>query len=299
MWTYPSTIACTVAIYWLFRGFERWGVSSTWAITINYGVAAALGWTMAGGMPSLEQSLNAPWMPAVALMGLAFYPLFRLTARCTQSLGVSVASIATKLSMAIPIVAFTLADGLGNTHWGQWAGVALAFPAVILASSQRDQHTSEADAPTHTRTWWRSLHWMPMVMFAGSGAIDTVFGWFAQSESLNDPAMQFAFASVPFSLGAVVGLLDLLRQRAALPRRRDLLGGSALGVVNFGSLYFLLLAYDANLLDRAMVVPTLNLSVIVLATLGGMWLFRDRMDASTRWGVALAGASIALTMLFA
>lgn len=299
MWTYPTTIACTVAIYWLFRGFERWGVSTTWAITLNYGVAAALGWTMAGGMPSLEQSLKAPWMPAVGLMGLAFYPLFRLTARCTQTLGVSVASIATKLSMAIPIVAFTLVDGLGSTRWGQWAGVALAFPAVVLASSQRDQHDSDTGSPTHTPTWWRSLHWMPLVMFAGSGAIDTVFGWFAQSESLNDPAMKYAFAAVPFSLGAAVGLIDLFRQRASLPCRKDLLGGGALGMVNFGSLYFLLLAYDTNLLDRAMVVPTLNLSVIVLATVGGMWLFRDRLDASTRWGVALAGASIALTMLFA
>jgi len=299
MWTYPTTIACTVAIYWLFRGFERWGVSTTWAITLNYGVAAALGWTMAGGMPSLEQSLNAPWMPAVGLMGLAFYPLFRLTARCTQTLGVSVASIATKLSMAIPIVAFTLVDGLGSTHWGQWAGVALAFPAVVLASLQRDQHDSEAGSPTHTRPWWRSLHWMPLVMFAGSGAIDTVFGWFAQSESLDDPAMKYAFAAVPFSLGAAVGLIDLFRQRASRPRRKDLLGGGALGMVNFGSLYFLLLAYDTHLLDRAMVVPTLNLSVIVLATVGGMWLFRDRLDASTQWGVALAGASIALTMLFA
>ena len=53
------------------------------------------------------------------------------------------------------------------------------------------------------------------------------------------------------------------------------------------------------LMDRAMVVPVLNLSVIVVATIGGMWIFGDRLDRQARWGVALATASIGLMMLFA
>ena len=77
------------------------------------------------------------------------------------------------------------------------------------------------------------------------------------------------------------------------------MGGLALGLVNFGSLYVLLLAYDAMLMARAMVVPVLNLSVIVVATIGGMWIFGDRLDRQARWGVALATASIGLMMLFA
>ena len=67
---------------------------------------------------------------------------------------------------------------------------------------------------------------------------------------------------------------------------------------NFASLYFLLLAFDADLLARAMVIPLLNLSVIVLATVAGVVLLNDRPNQKARWGVALASASIGLMMLF-
>jgi len=75
------------------------------------------------------------------------------------------------------------------------------------------------------------------------------------------------------------------------------LGGLLLGVTNFGSLYFLLLAFDSGMFERAMVVPLLNLSVIVLATVGGIYLLQDIPNQKARWGVALATASIGLMML--
>lgn len=296
MWTFLSTIACTVAIYWLFRGFGRWRIHTSWAITINYFVAAALGWSMSGGLPSMAQAASTPWLPVVIVMGLCFYPLFRLTAHCTQTLGVTVASIATKLSMAIPIVMFSLADGWHHAHWGQWLGVFLAFPAVILASLS--QPSSEKETPNSKR-WWKALHWMPLVMFAGSGSIDTVFGWFSGHETLVSSDMKFVFSAIPFTLGAFVGGLDLKRTKAPMIAWRDVVGGVVLGTVNFGSLFFLLLAYDANLMGRAMVVPTLNLSVILLATLGGLWMFGDPLDKAARWGVGLSALAIGLMMLFA
>ncbi|MGB2231234.1 MAG: hypothetical protein ACPH1A_08325, partial [Flavobacteriales bacterium] len=87
------TIATTVTIYLLFAGFGRWGVQTSWAITLNYFVAAGLGWTLAGGMPAMEDAMAAPWIWPLAGLGLAFYPLFRLTAKCSQELGVSVATV--------------------------------------------------------------------------------------------------------------------------------------------------------------------------------------------------------------
>jgi hypothetical protein len=107
------------------------------------------------------------------------------------------------------------------------------------------------------------------------------------------------FSAIPFTLGAFVGGLDLKRTKAPMIAWRDVVGGVVLGTVNFGSLFFLLLAYDANLMGRAMVVPTLNLSVILLATLGGLWMFGDPLDKAARWGVGLSALAIGLMMLFA
>ena len=103
-------------------------------------------------------------------------------------------------------------------------------------------------------------------MFLGSGCIDLIFGWYSTHPSLEPEGMQMAFASVPFTLGGLVGLSHQLKLGHGWPNARDCFGGLLLGVTNFASLYFLLLAFDAQVLERAMVIPMLNLSVIVLAT---------------------------------
>ena len=291
MLTFLATILSTVCIYMLFAGFTRWGIRTAWAITINYFVAAGLGWTMAGGTEAMVAAWQAPWIFPLACIGALFYPLFRLTATCSQELGVSVASIATKLSMAIPVLALALADGIHGIAWGQWLGVALAFPAVYLSTRSKD-----ADETTHGSS---SLWWMPVVMFLGSGCIDLIFGWYSTHPSLEPEGMQMAFASVPFTLGGLVGLSHQLKLGHGWPNARDCFGGLLLGVTNFASLYFLLLAFDAQVLERAMVIPMLNLSVIVLATLGGVLLLNDRPNQQARWGVVLAMAAIGLMMAFA
>ena len=293
MLTFLATILSTVFIYLLFASFNRWGIRSAWAITVNYFVAAGLGWTLAGGTEAMLTSVQSDWIWPLALIGIFFYPLFRLTATCSQELGISVATIATKLSMAIPVLVLALADGVQDIGWGQWLGLSLAFPAVWLSAKAGDSEATQGHASTPSALWW-----MPVVMFVGSGCIDLVFGWYSKDASLDAPGMQMAFASVPFTLGGVVGLAHQIRLGHGLPKQRDVIGGLLLGVTNFASLYFLLLAFDADLLARAMVIPLLNLSVIVLATVAGVVLLNDRPNQKARWGVAMAIASIGLMMLF-
>ena len=293
MLTFAATILSTVLIFLLFPSFKRWGIRTAWAITVNYFVAAGLGWTLAGGTSAAIQSLHAEWILPLSLIGVFFYPLFRLTATCTQELGISVASIATKLSMAIPVLVLALADGIANIHWGQWLGLAMAFPAVWLSAKSSEHVASERHADNKKSMWW-----IPVVMFVGSGCIDLVFGWFSTDPSLDARGMPMAFASVPFTLGGIIGLAHQIQLGHGWPRRRDLIGGLLLGITNFGSLYFLLLAFDAAMMERAMVIPLLNLSVIVLATVAGMVLLNDKPNQQARWGVVLATASIGLMMLF-
>ena len=293
MWTFAATILSTVFIYLLFPSFKRWGVQTSWAITINYFVAATLGWTLAGGTEALIRATSASWILPLSALGVLFYPLFRLTARCSQELGVSVATIASKLSMAIPVLVLAFVDGMDGITWGQWVGMALAFPAVWLSASSGNDREEDLPSASPQQNLW----WIPVTMFLGSGCIDLMFGWFSTDPSLDQPGMQMAFASVPFTLGGMVGLADQIRRGQGLPKRRDLLGGLTLGVTNFASLYFLLLAFDSGMFERAMVVPLLNLSVIVLATVGGIYLLKDIPNQKARWGVVLATASIGLMML--
>ena len=68
------TIATTVTIYLLFAGFGRWGVQTSWAITLNYFVAAGLGWTLAGGMPAMGDALGSSMDLASCGIGAGLLP---------------------------------------------------------------------------------------------------------------------------------------------------------------------------------------------------------------------------------
>ena len=230
----------------------------------------------------------APWIGPLAALGLAFYPLFRLTAKCSQELGVSVATVSTKLSMAIPVLVFALHDGWSDLGLGQWLGLALAFPAVWLSAMDGATRTHRPRSPEHGLDAGGHV--------PGAGTIDTMFGWYTDDPTMDAPGMQMAFASVPFTLGGVVGLMDQWRSKTSRPQRKDILAGTVLGVVNFGSLFFLLRVFDGGLIQRSMVVPTLNLSVIVLATLVGVLAFKDIPGKKARWGVALAALAIGAMM---
>ena len=158
MLTFLATILSTVCIYMLFAGFKRWGIRTAWAITINYFVAAGLGWTMAGGTEAMVAAWQAPWILPLACIGALFYPLFRLTATCSQELGVSVASIATKLSMAIPVLALALADGIHGIACGQWLGRHLDRCTSYLFGGRRNPH------------WSRRPRWRRHVRRAAAGS---------------------------------------------------------------------------------------------------------------------------------
>ena len=124
--------------------------------------------------------------------------------------------------------------------------------------------------------------WIPVIMFFGGSCIDLMFGWYAEHPTLQLQACD-GICLRPLYVGRCGQLADQFRSKRGFPRR-DVLGGLLLGVTNFGSLYFLLLAFDSGLFPRAMVVPLLNLSVIVLATLGGVMLLKDIPNHKARWG---------------
>ena len=79
---------------------------------LNYGVAAALGWVLCGGSALFTRVQSEPWVWVALGLGLLFIYLFQLIARTTQALGLTVTSIASKLSMVLPVALF-----LASTRW--------------------------------------------------------------------------------------------------------------------------------------------------------------------------------------
>tara|TARA_Y100000589_G_C27193667_1_gene645817 strand:+ start:1225 stop:2088 length:864 start_codon:yes stop_codon:yes gene_type:complete len=275
-------ILSTGGIFLSFRYFKNFGVNTPMAIVINYFVATCLGWSLAGGVPAIYEAVEAPWFSTTVIMGAGFLFLFNMIAYCTRELGVAVASISTKLSLIIPATVFILIDPSDNLSIEKICAFILAIVAIFLSSIG----TSNSKVVDQTRS--SLLLAVPAIIFLGSGGIDLVFG-------LNSDANPLIFTSVPFTVAFIMGLLARIIPKHRYPiSTKDLIGGIVLGVTNFGSLYYLLGAYENSGLDKSAVIPSLNIGVIIFSTLVAVALFKEKPSTKTSWGLVLGLISISV-----
>ena len=282
-------ILCTGGVFLTFRAFEKWGVNRFSAIVINYGVASLLGWTLAGGIPAMKTAYEMPWFYLTMVMGLGFLFLFNIMAKCTAELGVAVSSIASKLSLVIPIAVFLIIDPSDILTPRKLIALSLAVLAILLSSLGDDsKHLS------HSK--WAFL--LPLVIFFGSGAIDLVFAWFSNPEHIPTTEHAIAFTSVPFTIAFITGAaIGIYKPNITLPSRNDLFAGVFLGVVNFGSLFFLIGAYSTPDVDKSILIQGVNLGVVLFSTLAAVAIYKDRPSKITWSGLALGCLSIVILMI--
>ena len=277
-------ILSTGGIFLVFRYFKYFDVNTPMAIVINYAVAAGMGWSIAGGFEAMKQATSEPWFVTTALMGAGFLYLFNLIALCTRELGVAVASVSTKLSLIIPATVFILIDPNDNLSIEKLAAFALSIVAIVLSSLGKVEISKNRN---------RLLLIVPAIIFLGSGAIDLVIG-------LNSNANPLVFTSVPFSVAFAIGLvIRVIPKYRHKLTAKEILGGMVLGVTNFGSLYYLLGAYENSGLDKSSVIPSLNIGVIIFSTLSAFLLFKEKPSNKTIWGLALGLISISIFLFVA
>jgi uncharacterized membrane protein len=79
--------------------------------------------------------------------------------------------------------------------------------------------------------------------------------------------------------------------------RRDVVGGLVLGVINYGSIIFLVLAYDSGMMQKSALLPVNNLGVVLVSALVAVLLFKERLTRFNWLGVALSVVALALLVL--
>lgn len=281
------SICCSTGIYAIFKLFSKYGIDTFQAIVFNYFVAAGFGFWWAGHAVSPSEIAGQPWIYHAALVGILFIVLFYIMALTSQQFGVAVTSIASKMSMVIPAGLLIFIDPEeGLTLW-KTLGIAAGMAAVVLASL-KDKNSTAVTA---------SLA-LPLVLFFGSGGLDFLLA-LVQRSFLTEEMAYRDFVPVPFAVAATAGTLVLL-VRSVKGRRpiqlKNMLAGVVLGVVNYGSIYFVLRVIGSGFIDRSSAIPANNIGVVLLSTLVGFLVFGERLTAKNMAGVALAiGAIILLT----
>ncbi|MGK0234362.1 MAG: hypothetical protein ACI9EK_000885, partial [Psychroserpens sp.] len=97
-------VLSSTLIFVVFKLFERFKINILQAITVNYITAFITGIIVYDQVVSISQLVNFNWFYYTLFLGILFIIIFFLMAITTQKGGLSVVSIATKMSMVIPIL---------------------------------------------------------------------------------------------------------------------------------------------------------------------------------------------------
>lgn len=274
------TILANVGIFMAFRSFSQLKINTLPAIVVNYGVCVITG-VLYVGFDNLSSEFDptSKWFISASILGLIFITTFFLMAHTTQVRGVSVATVASKMSLAIPVVfsLFIFKYAVSSLDVWNYIGILLAFVSIWLVS----QKGRKSDNSPIT---FRFLL-LPMAIFLLGGLIDTSLNYVNHhfiSETI-EPIFPIFIFSAAFTAGLIVCLV-----RKVKFGWKELAGGIYLGVPNYFSIYFNLKALTAFDNNGAIVYPALNIGIIIGSTLLAILLFKEKLTRLNYIGVFLA-----------
>lgn len=272
-------------IFVIFKLFARFQVQTLFAIIVNYVVACLVGLVFYQGEIDIQALPAKTWFWGTLALGILFIVVFNLMAATSQKLGVSVASVATKMSFVLPAIlgVFLYQEELNAI---KITGIVFAIFAVYLAAMKQ---TKDSFKP--------AMLLLPFMVFLGSGVIDASIKYFQEGHV---PEKEFAlFSALVFFFAGIIGLVFILIKAIRQPihiKFKDVLGGVALGVPNFFSIYFLLLALGYNGLSSASIFTANNVGIVIVSTLLGISLFKEKLSVKNWMGIGLAVLSILLVL---
>ena len=258
-----------------------------YAIVTNYLVASATGFLLNPISIPLSSLPQQSWFYSTLALGVLFIVIFNVMAKSSQTNGVAVTSVATKMSLIIPVLFGVIYYKEQLSTW-QVFGIGLALIAVYLASVKSNT--------TNTKLSYLLL---PFIVFVGSGVIDTGIN-FIKDTHLTEQTYS-VFSSTVFGFPGVIGCLVIAYR--ALTKSfsftfKNIIGGICLGIPNYFSIFFLLRALNNPNFNSATVFTINNVAIVLFSTFLGIVLFKEKLDLKNWIGVALASLSIILVALF-
>ena len=274
------TILFTVSLFIFFKEFDKRNINTHQAITFNYFTAAVLATLLYNNPLFLTDIINVSWVYHTIALGMFFVVMFNVMAKTTQKLGISVASIASKMSLVIPVIAALFFQRNLELSMYNYFGIFLALIAIFLTFKKK-QETK------------KSLK-IAIILFFGAGILDSFLDYIREKylESINDFNI---FIILVFTIAFLTGFVLIIFKRNKITVR-NIIAGIVLGIPNYFSIYFVLLSLDS--LGGAIVFPVLNIGVVLISTIFSYLIYKENLNKENWLGIILACTSIFLVLSF-
>lgn len=278
-----ATILLNVVISAILKLFPKYGINPLQAIVTNYCVCVVTGCIFIGHIPVNTGTLHTAWLPWAVLMGTAFISIFNLTAYCVKVDGMTTTTIASKLSLVIPVLFSTIVYH-EVSHIGKIAGIVLAFPAIYLATRVKNEDNKQ-----------QSLFW-PAILFVLSGGLDTLVN-FIQCSFLTTNESQVACTIVCFGTAGGLGVIlvsILALMKKTVVQGKNIVAGICLGIPNYFSIYYLIRTLNCNIMQSSATIPVVNIGILVASSITAILLFGEPAGRKRIIGLVLAITAILL-----
>lgn len=277
------SILASTFIFVIFKLFNKYKVNTLHAIVFNYYAACIFGALHSKTPINTSSILNEKWLIGAIILGILFITVFNIMALTVQKNGLSVASVASKMSVVIPIV-FGLYVYHEKLGFLKILGILFALCAVYLASIKEKKVSINL----------KGL-WLPISLFFGAGIIDTSINYIENTYVAANGIP--IFSATIFFFAGIVGTLILITKRFKGPLKlnyKSVIGGFVLGIANYYSIYFILLALQSEHLESSIVFTINNVAIVTASTLLGLVLFKEKLLLKNWIGIGLSLISIIL-----
>jgi len=279
------SILSSSVIYITFKITERFKTNLVKLITVNYLVATILGFSFNRYPISVSGIITSHWFLYALLVGLSFILMFFMIGYSVRISGVAVTTIAGKMSMVIPVL-FSILYFSEKTPPIKIAGLILATISVFLTVYR---------PISKKKNLWPVL--LPLTIFLGSGVTDSIVKYAQTYFVPND--MSLLFSAMVFLTALAIGLIYIILKRKTITQSitiAELTGGTVLGIANFGSLYYFIMALNNSKLDSSVLFGLNNICIVLFSILVGSFVFKEKLSKLNFAGVIMAITAILILM---
>jgi drug/metabolite transporter (DMT)-like permease len=269
------SILCSVIVGVVFKVTRKYNANPSQIVAFNYVTALALCYfTFTPNL--LEVDAKAPWTLYMAI-GVLLPLVFLFLVASIKYMGIVKTDAAQRLSLFIPILAawFIFKEEF-NSY--KVIGLIIGFLALLLILKKQTQNTENK--------------WVyPAVVLIGFGVIDILFKQIALYTTLPYTTSLFVVFSISLVIAIGIVLFGMISKKEIF-QSKNILFGVLVGIFNFGNILFYLKAHKAFSENPSTVFAGMNMGVIILGSLVGMLVFKEKLSKTNLAGIFLALVAI-------
>lgn len=276
-------ILSSSVLFLLFRLFPKYKVDTAQAIIVNYFTAFVCGCIVNGQLPEVSGLHASGLLPFALLSGFLFISLFIAMGISAAKNGMGTTSVAVKMSVALSMIFFVIAYDESLTVL-KVVGFLLAVAGIFLVTYEKD---------TKKQQTYKLL----LLLLVGSAVLDIVLNYVEQNLNGYPSSLYTAFG---FLAAGSFGLIWMITEYARGKRRfsgRNIIGGIALGIPNYFSIYLLIRSYSTTGWSDSTTLAVVGIGIVAISAIAGILIFNE----SAKWQklvglLAVLGAIALLTL---